>query len=218
MANYNIEMNYYNGRSYDILQPKTSFENIDGVLSVSKLLGVLPASKGGTGQSSLSSAMYSLINSGTTTSLSSSSYVPFITGSSTNKCTISTLSNYIEDSIGLEIEIHKFGSYMITDRSVVVLFTFDSSQIYSMLYIEKNLDSSVSLSLNDSEQHDIAYLARYNIFTIGNNGGSSNSTQYFMGYDTMGTLNLNGTNTVYGRLTSVSGTSVTITVYGIKFV
>lgn len=28
MANYNIEMNYYNGNSYDILQPKTILNNI----------------------------------------------------------------------------------------------------------------------------------------------------------------------------------------------
>lgn len=210
MANYNIRMSYFNGSSYDTLYPQTLASNLSGVL---------PANKGGTGQSSLSSAMYSLINSGITTSLSSSSYVPFITGSSANKCTISTLSNYIKDSIGSEIEIHKFGSYTMTNNNkTVALFTFDSSQIYSILYIEKNIETNSSLSLNDSEGHDIVHLGMYNIFTIGQ-AGNLKTTQYLMGNNIMGTLNVNGTNTVYGKMSTIeSVTSSTITVYGINFV
>lgn len=212
MANYNIRMSYFNGSSYDTLYPQTLASNLSGVL---------PASKGGTGQSSLSSAMYSLINSGSTTSLSGSSYVPFITGSGANKCTIDTLSNYIENHVDLNIETHKFGSYtIINNNSTVTLFTFDSSQIYSILYIEKDLDVSIGVSLNDSEKLNNIHLGRYNILTVGLRGGNLKDTQYLMGDNVMGTLNFDGINTVYGEANSINfpGASITITVYGINFI
>ena len=212
MATRNIQMNYYNGSSYDQLYPQTQASNLSGIL---------PASKGGTGQSSLASAMYSLINSGATTSLSSSSYVPFITGSSANKCTIDTLLNYIENHVDLNIEIHKFGSYtIINDGSTVTLFTFDSSQIYSILYIEKDLDVSVGLSLNNSEKLNNIHLGRYNILTVGLLGGNLKDTQYLMADNVMGTLNFDGINTVYAEANSINfpGASITITVYGINFI
>ena len=211
MADYNIQMRCFNGSSYDTLYPQTQASNLSGIL---------PASKGGTGQSSLASAMYSLINSGATTSLSGSSYVPFITGSSTNKCTIDTLLNYIENHVDLNIEIHKFGSYIITNNSsTVTLFTFDSSQIYPILYIEKDIDLSTSLSLNNSERFNI-HLGRYNILTAGIRGGNLKDTQYLMGDNVMGALNFDGINTVYVKANSISspGASITITVYGINFI
>lgn len=68
MANYNIEMQYYNGSSYDTLYPQITPDNIDGKLSASQLpnisglngtittyqLPTIPVSRGGTGFTSYS--------------------------------------------------------------------------------------------------------------------------------------------------------------------
>lgn len=69
MANYNIEMQYYNGSSYDTLYPQITPDNIDGKLSASQVpnisglngtitnyqLPIIPVNKGGTGFESYSS-------------------------------------------------------------------------------------------------------------------------------------------------------------------
>ena len=66
MANYNIEMQYYNGSSYDKLYPQITPNNINGKLSASQLpnisnlngtisttqLPTIPVNKGGTGLTS----------------------------------------------------------------------------------------------------------------------------------------------------------------------
>ena len=60
MADYNIQMQYYNGSSYDTLYPQTiiSNDNFDGVLSVEK---------GGTGSSSEQEALFKFITASTST-------------------------------------------------------------------------------------------------------------------------------------------------------
>ena len=60
MADYNIQMQYYNGSSYDTLYPQTiiSNDNFDGVLSVEKC---------GTGSSSEQEALFKFITASTST-------------------------------------------------------------------------------------------------------------------------------------------------------
>ena len=88
MATYNIEMNQYNGSSYDQLYPKTSYSNLTGTkpsYSFSEISGTLgtsqystiPINKGGTNGTSANQAMYNLINGmSTLTSAADGDYIP----------------------------------------------------------------------------------------------------------------------------------------------
>ena len=91
MANYNIQMEYFNGTNYDTLYPTTNLSNTTGTL---------PINNGGTGQTTAANALYSLISGcSTTSSLSSSYYFPLQYGSSARRITVSNLLNYIENNM-----------------------------------------------------------------------------------------------------------------------
>ena len=61
MATRNIQMQYYNGSSYDILYPETSYSNLTGTMSTSNL-PTIPVEKGGTGATNYGNAIYNLIS------------------------------------------------------------------------------------------------------------------------------------------------------------
>lgn len=60
MANYNIQMQYYNGNSYDTLYPQT-------IVSNDTFEGVLSIKKGGTGSTSEQEALFKLITASEST-------------------------------------------------------------------------------------------------------------------------------------------------------
>lgn len=61
MANYNIQMEYYNGNSYDILYPQVNLTNITGNLPLHNTTGVLATTNGGTGSTTVNGAVRNLI-------------------------------------------------------------------------------------------------------------------------------------------------------------
>lgn len=113
MATRNIEMNCYNGSSYDQLYPKTSYSNLTGTkpsYSFSEISGTLgtsqystiPINKGGTNGTTASAGLYNLISGlSTTSSLSSSYYFPLQYESSARRITVSNLLSYIESNINV---------------------------------------------------------------------------------------------------------------------
>ena len=116
MATRNIEMNYYNGSSYDQLYPRTTWSqilnapSIDTNISYSDINGTVPTSdlptipinKGGTNGTSASAGLYNLFSGlSTTSSLSSSYYFPLQYGTSARKITVSNLLSYIESNINV---------------------------------------------------------------------------------------------------------------------
>ena len=114
MATRNIEMNYYNGSSYDQLYPRTTWSQIlnaptiDTNISYSDISGTVPTSdlptipinKGGTNGTTASAGLYNLFSGlSTTSSLSSSYYFPLQYGTSARKITVNNLLSYIENNI-----------------------------------------------------------------------------------------------------------------------
>lgn len=103
MAQYNIEMNSYNGSSYDQLYPTVNLANVTGKLTLSNTTETLSISRGGTGATNANSAMYNLING--LSSLSSPAINDYIAvqdvsagSSGGRKVTLSNLINAINNS------------------------------------------------------------------------------------------------------------------------
>ena len=95
MADYNIQMSYFNGTSYDNLYPKVSLDNVDGNLSISKIAGILPVANGGTGESNESDALGNLINNSSMAgTLSNSDYLGVFNSSTGRKLSLLSLKNF----------------------------------------------------------------------------------------------------------------------------
>ena len=100
MADYNIQMSYFNGTSYDNLYPKVSLDNVDGNLSISKIAGILPVANGGTGESNESDALGNLINNSSMAgTLSNSDYLGVFNSSTGRKLSLLSLKNFITNGL-----------------------------------------------------------------------------------------------------------------------
>lgn len=111
----NIEMNYYNGSTYEVLYPYVNLSNSIGSLDInsrtsgnlnisSRTTGTLPLSRGGTGGTSATSGLYNLINgSSTLTTLATGDYIPLqdVSASNAKKITVNNLISYLESNLDI---------------------------------------------------------------------------------------------------------------------
>ena len=100
MANYNIQMEYFNGDSYDQLYPQVDLSNTTGSLPISNTSGTLEISRGGTGSTTANEALGNLINnSSITDTLIDSNYLGIFNNNSGRKMSLLTLKNYITNNL-----------------------------------------------------------------------------------------------------------------------
>lgn len=142
MATRNIEMNYYNGSSYEVLYPSANLNNSIGSIDISsktsgnldinnrttgnlnissRTTGTLPINRGGTGGTTATSALYNLINgSSILTTLATGDYFPLqdVSGSNAKRITVSNLINYLEGQLDISGGVTlKNGTYYGTGAS-----------------------------------------------------------------------------------------------------
>lgn len=207
MADYNIQMQYFNGVDYDNLYPLGNPRE-----------DYLPIS-GGTMNGNITLAGHSIYGY-------SNQYITFHDNSTLIRADdvsitgdeINIVANPIKIN-GITInptEIYNFGTYTVTATDdPTLIFTFDSSRIYQILYVEQNSDTSLWLSLNDNRGNIGSYFGRQNIVTLGKTGSGDN-TYYIMSDNSIGKVNYSGTNTIYGR--KYNNQTAQVTFYGINLI
>lgn len=177
MATRNIQMNYYNGSSYDQLYPQANLSNVTGSLSLDKTSGTLAISRGGTGQTTATNAMYSLISGmSTTTSVATNDYIPIqdVSVSGGRKVLVSNLISTIQNNgNGLKPTVILNSSLNLAyDTSVALDLTTNDFKNYAFFVIEVNCKtiSNISCSLQtgatayDTDEHVYMY-NKYNILS-----------------------------------------------------
>lgn len=99
----NIEMNYYNGSTYEVLYPYVNLTNSTGNLNISsRTTGTLPLNRGGTGGTSATTGLYNLISgSSILTTLATGDLIPFqdISSGNAKRIAVSDLISYIENNL-----------------------------------------------------------------------------------------------------------------------
>lgn len=102
-----IEMNYYNGSTYEVLYPYVNLSNSTGSLNISsRTTGTPPLNRGGTAGTSATSGLYNLINGCSTvtnTGLTTGDYFPLqdVSASNAKKITVNNLINYLESNLDI---------------------------------------------------------------------------------------------------------------------
>ena len=126
MATYNIQMEYFNGSSYDNLFPWTSVNNLEGVL---------PIEHGGTGASSESNALGNLINnSSVAENLTNTDYLGAFNNNSGRKVTLSSLNNYLTNNLSGLKAYHLTSTMQVTGTGSATSDYAHFSFIYSGNY------------------------------------------------------------------------------------
>lgn len=157
MATRNIQMNYYNGSSYDQLYPQANLSNVTGSLSLDKTSGTLAISRGGTGQTTATNAMYSLISGmSTTTSVAINDYIPIqdVSVSGGRKVLVSNFISTIQNNGFFKITPVKSYNLNLAERAETNLsFIAGDFFDYFLWYIKilpKNANISGMLQLTSS--------------------------------------------------------------------
>lgn len=175
MATRNIQMNYYNGSSYDQLYPQANLSNVTGSLSLNSTSGTLAISRGGTGQTTATNAMYSLISGmSTTTSVATNDYIPIqdVSVSGGRKVLVSNLINTIQNNgNGLKPTVILNSSLNLAyDNSVALDLTTNDFKNYVFVVIEvncktiSNIDCSLRTGATDTGADKVVYM--YNQYNI----------------------------------------------------
>lgn len=175
MATRNIQMNYYNGSSYDQLYPQVNLSNTTGTLPLSDTSGTLAISRGGTGQTTATNAMYSLISGmSTTTSVATNDYIPIqdVSVSGGRKVLVSNLISTIQSNgNGLKPTVILNSSLKLAyDASVALDLTTNDFKNYVFIVIEvncktiSNIDCSLRTGATDISRDEVVYM--YNQYNI----------------------------------------------------
>lgn len=175
MATRNIQMNYYNGSSYDQLYPQANLSNVTGSLSLNSTSGTLAISRGGTGQTTATNAMYSLISGmSTTTSVATNDYIPIqdVSVSGGRKVLVSNFISTIQSNgNGLKPTVILNSSLNLAyDASVALDLTTNDFKNYVFIVIEvncktiSNIDCSLRTGATDIGADKVVYM--YNQYNI----------------------------------------------------
>lgn len=178
MATRNIQMNYYNGSSYDQLYPQANLSNVTGSLSLNKTSGTLAISRGGTGQTTATNAMYSLISGmSTTTSVATNDYIPIqdVSVSGGRKVLISNLISTIQNNSSFTITpVKSYSLNLVENAETTVSFTLNDFLDYFLWYIKilpENVDVSGQLKLvSNSDRNEQISVSSENLFSVDGSG------------------------------------------------
>lgn len=160
MATRNIQMNYYNGSSYDQLYPQVNLSNTTGTLPLSDTSGTLAISRGGTGQTTATNAMYSLISGmSTTTSVATNDYIPIqdVSASGGRKVLVSNLISTIQSNISSGFKFKLFQSFSLNlaeDAVTTINMSLNDFKEHSMWYIKLSPSGSSAFLQYNSDSND----------------------------------------------------------------